>query len=572
MTNSLGNTAALLAFLLCGAPLLAQEAATDAAPGSPAQSLAASAQSSQPESSQPLSSQLQTSQAQTVGASSIRIVRLSQVVGVVQLDRGIGRGFETAFTNLPITQGSRLLTGEGAAEVEFEDNSSLRLTPHSEVEFPLLSLGRDGARTSTVRVREGNIYVSLAKNKENNFSLLFGQETVTLAPAAHIQLAITPAQRRLDVLDGSVQDTNGATTTTVGKKKALLFGSVGETGAPTLVSKNEAGPYDDWDKQAVQYHSRFANSSHYASAPYSYGAADLNYYGSFGSVGGCGEMWRPYLASANWSPYGNGAWAYYSSGYSYVSPYPWGWLPYHSGSWDYCPGAGWGWRPDNQWNGLQNAPVALNASPHAPLGGVRQLKPPLAAPKPLGPTTVAVHQGPVVASRLSSESGTFVFRNDSAGLGVPRGSFGKLGGISNSVMHHGTVERAVFQAPSAESGQGLRSAGQNSSLAGVNRSPVNGRAIATTSMGNAAFSPRSLQSGSLSSGGARSASPGYSSSGYSSSGYNSSSSSFSSYSGGGISHGSMAGSMSGSMSSGGMSHGGSMSSAGSSGGSGGGHH
>ena len=57
-------------------------------------------------------------------------------------------------------------------------------------------------------------------------------------------------------------------------------------------------------------------------------------------------MWRPYFASAAWSPYDNGMWAYYPSvGYSWVSPYPWGWMPFHSGNWVNCGGAGWGWQP-----------------------------------------------------------------------------------------------------------------------------------------------------------------------------------------------------------------------------------
>ena len=70
-----------------------------------------------------------------------------------------------------------------------------------------------------------------------------------------------------------------------------------------------------------------------------YGSSDLNYYGSFSNTG-CGSMWRPYFASAAWSPYDNGMWAYYPSvGYSWVSPYPWGWIPFHSGNWVNCGGA-----------------------------------------------------------------------------------------------------------------------------------------------------------------------------------------------------------------------------------------
>ena len=240
------------------------------------------------------------------------------------------------------------------------------------------------------------------------------------------------------MLDGTVQAMNGATTTEIGKKKGMLFDPAG-TAAPTLVSKNEKGPYADWDKQQVDYHNHFApiGSSHYASTPYSYGLADMNYYGGFSNMGGCGMMWQPYLVSAGWSPFTNGTWAWYpGAGYSWVSPYPWGWTAFHSGIWNYCPGAGWGWQPNNAWNGA--AEQAALTKPGKPTG----LRPPIARPHPLGPTAIAVNQKPLVASKLNENS--FTFRKDSAGLGVPRATFGKLNSISSDVAHHGTLERGMY--------------------------------------------------------------------------------------------------------------------------------
>src|SRR3954462_11206416 len=68
--------------------------------------------------------------------SQARIVRLSDVQGSVQIDKNTGLGFENAFVNLPIIQGTQLRTGNGGrAEVEFEDGSSLRLTPNTTIHF-----------------------------------------------------------------------------------------------------------------------------------------------------------------------------------------------------------------------------------------------------------------------------------------------------------------------------------------------------------------------------------------------------------------------------------------------------
>src|ERR1039457_3420363 len=88
--------------------------------------------------------------------SKERIVRLSDVEGTVQIDRTSGDGFERAFLNLPMVEGSRLKTGaNGRAEIEFEDGSALRLGNDSEVEFSHLALGDEGQKISTVTLLSG---------------------------------------------------------------------------------------------------------------------------------------------------------------------------------------------------------------------------------------------------------------------------------------------------------------------------------------------------------------------------------------------------------------------------------
>src|SRR3989442_8183010 len=91
--------------------------------------------------------------------SQARIVRLSDVQGSVEIDKNTGLGFEKAFLNLPITQGTRLQTrDDGRAEIEFEDGSALRLGPSSSVEFTKLGLSDSGKRVSVVHLAEGTAY------------------------------------------------------------------------------------------------------------------------------------------------------------------------------------------------------------------------------------------------------------------------------------------------------------------------------------------------------------------------------------------------------------------------------
>jgi hypothetical protein len=216
-------------------------------------------------------------------------------------------------------------------------------------------------------------------------------------------------------------------------------------------------PLDKWDSDAVQYHKSYANASSFGNSPYSYGINDMNYYGGF--VNGCGgSMWRPYFTSASWDPFGSGTWAYYpSAGYSWVSPYPWGWTPYHYGSWSFCQGLGWGWQPGGAWLGLANNTFVGQPLQgfQNPSGGNRP-RPPLHAPTANESSLVGVNLKSMPASGLGQKD-TFVFRNNSAGLGVPRGSLGKLNSFSGQTAQHGLATTNVYYGGPRGQAEGTRS-------------------------------------------------------------------------------------------------------------------
>lgn len=384
--------------------------------------------------------------------SKVRIVRLSEVKGDVQLDRNTGQGFEAAMANIPIIENARLQTNVGAAEIEFEDNSTLRIAPDSLIEFPQLELLPSGAKASTVNVLRGMVYVSLVNTKENQYTLAFAQEKIHLQPSSHIRFELESSHAKLTVFEGAVSVERPAGTFQADKKKTFII-DLANPDQPILAKNITPDPFDTWDHTNAAYHKQYANQTAFGNMPYSYGVSDMLYYGNFVNAGGCGSMWQPYFVSAGWDPFANGAWAYYSgAGYSWVSPYPWGWTPYHYGNWISCPGVGWGWQPGGTWNGLGNQPVALNGQ-----GGIIP-RPPTHAPLSGWPTLVSVNNKPLATSGARAGSDAFYFRNNSAGMGVPRGTLGKLSGYSNDVAHHGSAWTPVYQ-PGSEIGGGGRAAG-----------------------------------------------------------------------------------------------------------------
>ena len=388
--------------------------------------------------------QAETTQAS--GVSQVRIVRLSQVRGVAQMDRNTGRGFETAFANVPVVAGSRLRTAAGVAEVEFEDNSSLRLAPDSEVRFTELSRTAGGGTITVVSVVKGLAYVAMEKTRGNQFTVMDGAARVVLSPGTHLRLDATKPEAQLALFEGAAQLQMNGATTDVGKRETVDLNPTAQTISAARHGTEETD-FDAWDKQEATYHKQKASLAGSGGLGL-YGANDLNYYGSFANMPGCGSAWRPYFASAAWDPFASGVWAWYpNAGYSWVSPYPWGWLPYHSGSWVSCGAAGWGWQPGGQWFGLNNA-VAMRIARH-PLHPVPE------PPTRNASTLVPVNMKALTVSGAAAEQ-AFTFRRDSAGLGVPRTTFGNLHGVSTSVERHGvarsTAATTSFSGAEASSG------------------------------------------------------------------------------------------------------------------------
>jgi hypothetical protein len=369
--------------------------------------------------------------------SQARIVRLSQVDGNVQIDRNTGQGYEKAFLNLPITQGTKVRTGSDArAEIEFEDGSTLRVTPGTTVEFSELALRDSGARTSSVNLQTGTAYLNFKGGKPaQEFSLGFGHERLPLTKPAHLRVELKDNDATLAVFKGDVEVEGASGEVKIEKKHSATFDLTGSN-PYTLANNLEPDPYDDWDKQQDKYHEQYSASVANGYSPYAYGSSDLNYYGSFYNVPGYGMMWQPYLVGAGWDPFMNGAWMWYpGSGYMWVSSYPWGWMPYRYGSWTYLAGNGWFWQPGNSWAGWNTSPGITN--------------PPRTFSFPRPPATpgqtLVVNRGTQLPSAGVGQN-KIQFGGNSAGLGVPRGSVRNLGKVSRQI-EGSAVARGTVQAP-----------------------------------------------------------------------------------------------------------------------------
>lgn len=374
--------------------------------------------------------------------SQVRIVRLSDVHGMVQIDKNSGLGFENAFANLPITQGTQLRARQnGRAEIEFEDGSTVRITPSTTVEFSTLGLNDAGKRISRLSLVEGRMYVNWLGKAGDELTVNFSQERVELRQAAHFRVERSFSSAEIASFKNELEVVSPLNTVKVGKRKMVTF-DLGENDKPALAKNFEPSPYDDWDNQSIEYHDQYSKNN---STPYGYGYSDLSYYGSYSNLPGYGMLWQPYLAGAGWDPFMDGAWSWYPGmGYMWASAYPWGWMPFYYGNWTYAPGFGWGWQPGgwNTWHGgihYEGAAVAGFHAPVAPTGTVN---------------TVVVGKGGTAP--IHAPTTPIVLKSGTAGLGIARGAYGNLRHLNTQVARSGSVElrsAPQFSASSQASGR-----------------------------------------------------------------------------------------------------------------------
>jgi len=285
--------------------------------------------------------------------SNARIVRLSFVQGDVSIERPESGGLDTAFLNMPVVEGSRVVTGDdGFAEIEFESGGTVRLTPGSELRVRELGL-RSGHQVSMLELSNGTAYFNVKKASDDDFRVLVNGQEVRVAKSARFRIRGGRDSAELAVTKGEVELSGSAQSVRIKQDETITLDAQ-DPGRYFLARNVTAGSYDAWDQERDDYRARYvatSNSYRGYSSNYSYGVSDLNYYGSYTDVAGYGYVWRPYGYGIGWDPYSDGAWVWYPGyGYTWVSGYSWGWMPYRYGRWIFIPGYGWVWRPGNSWH------------------------------------------------------------------------------------------------------------------------------------------------------------------------------------------------------------------------------
>jgi hypothetical protein len=139
------------------------------------------------------------------GSADARALRLSNVEGQVRVVQDGQVIADPATNNLPLFEGSQVITGEdGRAEVQMEDGSLARLSPNSTLTFTALQ--QQGTSTHTEIVLNGGLaYFELQPSvAEHSLRVSYGPASFSATGFSIVRIAMDHPPGELAVFSGNV--------------------------------------------------------------------------------------------------------------------------------------------------------------------------------------------------------------------------------------------------------------------------------------------------------------------------------------------------------------------------------
>jgi hypothetical protein len=282
--------------------------------------------------------------AEEIANSHVRIVRLSYVSGTVTMKRPTLPDWENAAVNMPIQEGCELATsGDGFAEVEFENGSTARLGELSKLLFNQLAMSAGGDKLNGMTFEQGYATFHFLPEPSDTYHVKVGDLTLTAKGKSEFRTDIEQDSFRVEVFEGSIDVATPTLSAKLGEGKVLEHQSGSTESAFNIQKGIDKDAWDRWAEARDKQVQLTAKDEPVGPLGLRYGWSELDTYGEWAQIPGRGFGWSPY-ARAGWSPYSSGTWQWYPGfGWVWISSEPWGWLPYHCGQWHYDPSIGWYW-------------------------------------------------------------------------------------------------------------------------------------------------------------------------------------------------------------------------------------
>jgi hypothetical protein len=274
------------------------------------------------------------------------IGRVSHLKGDVYIQRGSDLGFESATVNFPVTEGDRIATADGMAEIYIGNSNYLRLDRDTKIDVLSLSGRREG---TVLRLWAGNLYISVNKlYREREIEVQIDDVTVyALQPGLYRINSFERNTAEIMVVKGAVE-VQGLNGDSIVRSNQSLSWENGELQRVRTYYSSNFDEFDDFNEGRESLIKRARVQRYLPSELYDY-EWELTHYGRWHYLSPYGWVWVPPYVFSEWRPYYWGRWVWYPWGWTWVPYEPWGWVTFHFGRWHWHVSIGWYWVPTTVW-------------------------------------------------------------------------------------------------------------------------------------------------------------------------------------------------------------------------------
>ncbi|MCP2604948.1 FecR family protein [Candidatus Aminicenantes bacterium AH-873-B07] len=275
--------------------------------------------------------------------------RLSYVKGDVYIQRAADLGYEEGIVNMPISEGDRLGTTDGQAEVYLGKGNYLRLDKYTKVDF--LNLPSKGYDFLAFNIWSGSIYLKVNYlERERNFEIKTPDATFYVLKEGMYRINVYETKEtELYVIDGLVEAVGEGDSLLVRSEQEIKLSNGEFVSGPRYFTFYARDDFDRWNQYRESEINRRV-SNHYLPEELAEYAWELDYYGRWVYYRPYGYVWIPIVIGYNWRPYYYGRWVWLPlCGWTWVPYEPWGWSVFHYGRWHWSATLGWYWIPTTIW-------------------------------------------------------------------------------------------------------------------------------------------------------------------------------------------------------------------------------
>lgn len=277
------------------------------------------------------------------------VARMSFVSGKTFVQRASDLGFEEGALNMPVSEGDRIGTTEGRAEIHFGRSNYIRLD--SETKVDVLNLPKKGDDSARLRVWSGSVYLVVGSLKKEKAIEIHTADTSFYVLDKGIYRVDVRENRdtEIQVFEGLIEAAGeeGSTLLKASQRLEVSEGRFLSKPSSFIAVANDG--FDKFNESRNTVTQRAAAKSY---LPEELGdfEAELEEYGEWVYLPPYGNVWVPGGIDDDWRPYSYGRWSWLPlTGWTWWPYEPWGWSTFHYGRWHWGVGLGWYWIPTSLW-------------------------------------------------------------------------------------------------------------------------------------------------------------------------------------------------------------------------------